>query len=331
MYESLTRASQQSGLAVHEVLGLTPGAPAQAWLALRGDPHLPAARAGLSALRQYRPKLGVVTWLGRRTRARHVIISNLFNHTQTPPEAGWSVAITQVRDFRGGKLTYNSHNGTDFAIPPGTGVRAAAPGVVVAIRSEYNRGGLKLFLDHGGGLLTSSNHLARVLVQVGDVVSRGQLVALSGYSGLDALLSFPFVAPHVHYNVSLGGALVDPFAAGADEVGAPSLWRALPLRPWNPASDPSDAPFAPTVFDPNAVAAVLADLKDPARRGVISAISDPRARAWEVVIESFTYPTRFATLNAGMALLRGCVRRACLDLPFSAADFDGAVFVDELG
>jgi hypothetical protein len=52
-----------------------------------------------------------------------------------------------VRDFRGGTLTYDSHNGTDFAVPPGTIVVAAAPGRVLRASSEFNRGGLKVFVD----------------------------------------------------------------------------------------------------------------------------------------------------------------------------------------
>ena len=70
---------------------------------------------------------------------------------------------TQVADFRGRDLTYDSHNGTDFAIPVGTRVLTAAAGRVVRQVSEFNRGGLKLFVDHGQGLMTCYAHLARPL------------------------------------------------------------------------------------------------------------------------------------------------------------------------
>ena len=83
-------------------------------------------------------------------------------------------------DFRGRDLTYDSHNGTDFAVPVGTKVLAAAGGEVVRIVSEFNRGGLKIFIDHGGGLMTTSAHLARPLVKVGQIVARGEAIALSG-------------------------------------------------------------------------------------------------------------------------------------------------------
>ena len=75
-------------------------------------------------------------------------------------------------------MTYDIHNGTDFATPVGTRVVAGAPGVVRRVSSEFHRGGLKVFIDHGGGLVTGANHLSRALVRVGERVSRGQLVAL---------------------------------------------------------------------------------------------------------------------------------------------------------
>jgi murein DD-endopeptidase len=306
-------------------LGLTSETPRQAWLALRGDPSLPGSRFGLSSARLFTPRLAASTWLGRKKLGRQVPITNLYNHTQTPVEEGWSVRVTQVEDFRGRGLTYDSHNGTDFAIPPGTRVCASAPGRVVAMRNEYNRGGLKVYVDHGDGLLTTYNHLARALLEVGDDVARGQPIALSGYSGLDALASFFSVAPHVHYNVALGGVLTDPFARG-DE---PSLWIGGDNRP-RPARD-DDATFTPTRFEPARVAALLDDLQDPERRAAMERIDDVTLRGWQLVIEAQVYPTRFTTPNAGGTLFDDVARSERLALPFAADEWDGAVFADDAG
>ena len=49
---------------------------------------------------------------------------------------------------------------------------------------------------------------------------RAQPVAISGYSGLDGFTTFPFGAPHVHFNVWLDGEYVDPFAI----TGETALW-----------------------------------------------------------------------------------------------------------
>ncbi len=314
-----------SDLSLREVLGLHGGAAREAWLALRGDPGLPPSRFGPSSTRLFTPRLAALTWRGRRALGRRAPIINLVNRTPTPVDRGWSVRVTQVRDFRGKGLTYDSHNGTDFAIPPGTRVVAAAPGVVVAQRNEYNRGGLKLYVDHGGGLMTSSNHLARALVPVGTRVARGQVIALSGYSGIDALASLGAVAPHLHFNVYLGGVQVDPFAAS----GETSLWLGgdnLPL----PARTRDDD-VAPTCFEARAVDALLTQLRDPARRAALGAIEDAAQRAWQLVIEATTYPTRFAEAEAGRALFASAERAPRLTLPLAADEWDGVAFADDAG
>ena len=189
-------------------------------VALLGEEDVPASRYNLSSLKQLRPYIAIPLWLGKQKVSGKVIITNCFNHLQTPIELGWSVKVTQVRDFRGKKLTYDSHNGTDFAVPIGTTLLAAAPGKIVHIQSEFNRGGLKIFVDHGQGLMTCCAHLARQLVTVGQIVERGQAIAITGYSGLDSLVTFPFGTPHVHFNTWLNGEPVDPFPYANE----PALW-----------------------------------------------------------------------------------------------------------
>lgn len=320
--------SRFSGLSAAELFGLAPVGVTleQAKLAFRGDPSLPKSRFDHTSLAIVTPRLSLATWLGRRAARRTVPILNLFNRTPTPVEEGWSVRVTEVRDFRGAALTYDSHNGTDFVIPPGTTVVASAPGRVVARRQEFNRGGLKLYVDHGRGLMTTYHHLGRTLVDVGAEVARGQPIALSAYSGIDGFLLFPWVAPHVHYNVVLGGVLVDPFGA----PGEGSLWRV--------ENDPR--PFVgsalerpePTAFAPERVQALLDDLVDAERRAELQAIPDVTRRGFELIIEAVTYPTRFRTKEAGRMLYPEVPpREPRLDLPFSSTDFDGAAFADDLG
>ena len=161
-----------------ETIGLHPFSlrMQQARIALRGEEDVPASQYNLSSLKQLKPGIAIPLWLGKQKVERKVIITNCFNHLQTPIEQGWSVKITQVEDFRKRKLTYDSHNGTDFAIPIGTTLLAAAPGKVVLIKSDFNRGGLKVFIDHGQGLMTCCAHLARALVEEGQVVQRSVLL-----------------------------------------------------------------------------------------------------------------------------------------------------------
>ncbi len=294
----------------------------QAMIALRGEEGIPPSRFDTSSLSQLRPTLGVPLWLGLPVTGRTVLVTNLYNHTQTPIAEGWSVRRRQVRDFRGRGLTYDSHNGTDFAIPVGTPVLTAAEGVVVRVASEFNRGGLKVFIDHGDGLMTCSAHLARALVAVGDRVHRGQPVALSGYSGLDGFATLPWGVPHVHFNVWLDGEPVDPFP----HDGAPSLWRAGEL----PAPPPADAPpepFAPSAYDAAAVEAGIAACTVEAAQERLRAEPDPALRAAALIAERNYYPTRFTDRPRVYAARP--VRSPRLDLPFSADRFDGVRFVDD--
>lgn len=302
-----------------EALGLEPLPlrAREAWLALRGDANVPPTRFGLSSLGIFHPVLSVKTWLGHQRADRLVPITNLVNRTPTPLEEGWSVRKTQVRDFRGGTLSYDSHNGTDFAVPVGTVVTAAAPGKVLRVSSEYNRGGLKVFIDHGRGLITTSNHLARALVRVGDVVDRGAPVALSGYSGLDALVAFPWSVPHVHFNVWLDGEYVDPFAM----AGETPLW--LGGNEPKPGT-PTGAVPSLTAWDEVLVQQSIASCRDAAVRDELAREPDLGARAMNVLFFRNYYPTRFAARPPVYSEVHA--RAPWLSLPFRGEDFDGTVF-----
>jgi murein DD-endopeptidase len=308
-----------------EALGLHPWRERyrQALIALRGQEDVPPSRFGLSSLSQLRPGLAIVHWRGRFYVERRAVVTNLFNHRQTPIELGWSVRKTQVEDFRGKGLTYDSHNGTDFSIPVGTRVVAAAPGQVVRIASEFNRGGLKIFIDHGRGLMTTSAHLARSLVEVGQIVERGETIALSGYSGLDGFVTFPFGPPHVHFNTWLNGEPVDPFPYG-DE---PSLWRAGAL-PAPAGSERNDDAFAASVYSEERLAEAIAGCKTARTREQLQRIESLATRAAHTIVEMNYYPTRFPRRVNAYAEMHPRTPR--LDLPFSCGDLDGVVFADEL-
>ncbi len=293
----------------------------QTLTALFGEEDVPASKFGLSSLSQLHPRVGLKLWRGKPYLQGKVIISNLFNHTQTPFEDGWSVKKTQALDFRGRQLTYDSHNGTDFSIPVGTTVCTAAAGTVVAVMSQFNRGGLKVFIDHGEGLMTSYGHLAVSMVKPGDVLSRGQVIAISGYSGLDAAVTFPFGVPHVHFNVWHNCVPVDPFEHG-QEV---SMWNngAIPA----PASDTAST-YVPVVYNHTLVTQVINSCKTETVRQRLLAITDAVEQAAHTIIEMNYYPTRF---DKHYNLYdKSYTRRARLDLPFKASDFSEVVFLDDV-
>ena len=96
------------------------------------------------------------------------------------------------------------HKGTDFAVPIGTAVYASGDGVVsfAGVARGY---GNYLRIRHAAGVETAYAHLSRFGegMSVGTTVRQGQQVALSGDSGLSS-------GPHLHYEVYLDGAAIDP-------------------------------------------------------------------------------------------------------------------------
>jgi murein DD-endopeptidase MepM/ murein hydrolase activator NlpD len=106
------------------------------------------------------------------------------------------------------------HTGLDFAAPIGTPIRAAAGGRVLEADRD-GAYGLALQIDHGNGLVTRYGHTSQILVQPGDVVRRGQEVALVGSTGRST-------GPHLHFEVLLGGVPQDPakFLARGESLDA---------------------------------------------------------------------------------------------------------------
>jgi murein DD-endopeptidase MepM/ murein hydrolase activator NlpD len=94
------------------------------------------------------------------------------------------------------------HSGLDFAVPTGTPVLAPAVGKVI-LTGDYFFNGNTVFLDHGQGLITMYCHLSVIEAKVGDTLARGQVLGKVGATGR-------VTGAHLHWNVSLNDARVDP-------------------------------------------------------------------------------------------------------------------------
>ncbi|MEZ4472560.1 MAG: M23 family metallopeptidase [bacterium] len=304
---------------LREALGLKPLLPAlrQAWRGFAGNEHLPPSKWGPSSLRIFKPSIALPTWLDRLP-PRRTPIYNFVNRVPRPEAEGHSVRVTYARDWLGGQYTYDGHIGTDFAVPVGTPLVAPAPAVVVGVPFEMDRGGRKVVLDHGEGLVTTFSHLARVAVRPGQTLARGDLVGWSGASGMEIALFFPWVAPHLHFNVLFEGAPVDPFA----QEGEVSLWRQRndPV-PWDGAPVPGDERFQPTDWNAAAVEARIHGCLDADTRAELRAMPTLAQRAAGVLVGEVYRPTLFPVRPP--VYPERFARRPRLDLPFRAADFDG--------
>ena len=99
--------------------------------------------------------------------------------------------------------TLQSHQGVDYTIPEGSRVFATADGTVREVAQRNSTSGQTVVIDHGNGYETSYNHLSKINVRKGQQVRRGDIIALSGDTGLS-------LAPHLHYEVRYNGMRVDP-------------------------------------------------------------------------------------------------------------------------
>lgn len=95
------------------------------------------------------------------------------------------------------------HLALDIAAPAGSTVIAADNGIVTSAGWRNNGGGLVIAIDHGNGIQTVYNHLGSAWVSVGQRVARGQAIAGVGCTGM-------CTGPHVHFEVIVGGIIVNP-------------------------------------------------------------------------------------------------------------------------
>ena len=95
------------------------------------------------------------------------------------------------------------HHGIDYLVSEGTPVFATADGKIKSLSEKNSSHGKAITIDHGNGYQTSYSHLLDIRVKKGQKVKRGDIIALSGNSGL----SF---APHLHYEVIYNDTRVDP-------------------------------------------------------------------------------------------------------------------------
>jgi murein DD-endopeptidase MepM/ murein hydrolase activator NlpD len=109
--------------------------------------------------------------------------------------------------------TARMHNGQDFEVPYGTEVYATGDGSV--IESGWNSGGFGncIVIDHGYGFQTVYGHLSDIKVSRSQKVKRGDLIGISGSTGLSS-------GPHLHYQIEQFGAHKNPVNFFNNDVSA---------------------------------------------------------------------------------------------------------------
>jgi murein DD-endopeptidase MepM/ murein hydrolase activator NlpD len=154
--------------------------------------------------------------------------------------------LTSTFGFRSDPLGMGRrmHSGLDIPGPLGSAVRSTEAGVVSFAGWSGGYGNL-VVVDHGGGVKTRYGHLLRPLVAAGEAVRAGDAVGLLGSTGRST-------GPHVHYEVRIGGAAVDPLgvSAGFREIVVPGMEYLAP-RPrdvpsWQDWRDQAGSTALPT-------------------------------------------------------------------------------------
>jgi murein DD-endopeptidase MepM/ murein hydrolase activator NlpD len=122
-----------------------------------------------------------------------ILVSSAF----LPPGIGIITSPFGVR--RWGKV----HTGIDVATATGTPVSAFRAGTVkYAGWNPWGYGNL-VIIDHGGGMETYYAHNSVIKVEVGESVTKGQVISLSGSTGIST-------GPHVHFEVRMDGHPINP-------------------------------------------------------------------------------------------------------------------------
>jgi murein DD-endopeptidase MepM/ murein hydrolase activator NlpD len=120
------------------------------------------------------------------------------------PADGYFTSGFGVRVSPFGEGAEKMHEGLDIANVTGTPIHAPAQATVVFAGRKSGYGNI-VILDHGYGLETWYGHTSKILVKPGQLIRRGQSIALMGNSGHST-------GSHVHYEVRVHGIPVDPLS-----------------------------------------------------------------------------------------------------------------------
>jgi murein DD-endopeptidase MepM/ murein hydrolase activator NlpD len=141
-------------------------------------------------------KLAALETLLQQDRLRKKLLNTI-----APVSSGWYSSNFGWRlDPFTGKSAM--HEGVDYVVPQGTPIHAAASGIVVYAAMHPQFGNL-VEIDHGNDILTRYAHASKLMVEVGQVVKRGQLISLVGSTGRST-------GNHLHFEVRFKGLAQNP-------------------------------------------------------------------------------------------------------------------------
>lgn len=172
-----------------------------------GDERVASASAALNA-RKVHPTFGAIKRAVGDPLLPHLPALARVRRDATLFGLGWPVVgEARLSSYYGPRYhplsqNWRRHRGVDIALPIGTPIFAPEDGVVKWVR-RGKKNGLSMAIDHPNGVMTLYLHTKRILVQPGQMVRHGQLIALSGNTGRTT-------GPHLHYEVIANYRPVNP-------------------------------------------------------------------------------------------------------------------------
>ncbi len=158
----------------------------------------------------YREVVAVVKYVNGTEESREIIDQSVITEAVARVvEVGTLTPPTFIKPISGGMFSsgYGArwgtiHAGVDWACSVGTTIMASCGGTVV--QAGWNGGyGYAVVIQHSNGTMTRYAHMSKILVNVGQYVTQGEKIGLSGNTGNST-------GPHVHFEIIVNGSKVNP-------------------------------------------------------------------------------------------------------------------------
>lgn len=153
-------------------------------------------------------------------------VTELFSSLQ------WPVEGPVISTFAAPRRGPRQHKGIDIKSPEGAPVKAVADGVVTLAQDHHGLYGRLIVLNHGAGVTSYYGHNSRNLVEEGQRVSAGEVIALVGRSGNAS-------TEHLHFELRVEGAALDPAKLLPDPSSSRVTTAVLPAPPPRPVARPA--------------------------------------------------------------------------------------------
>jgi murein DD-endopeptidase MepM/ murein hydrolase activator NlpD len=197
------------GTRLVKVAGMKPQEIDFSQLPAQGGAYVPAGQQDVT-LSSMNQQLGSLSSLmsdrGDKLAALETLLQqdrlkNKMLNTIQPVSSGW---FSSNFGWRLDPFTGKSamHEGVDYVVPQGTPIHAAASGIVV-FASFHPQFGNLVEIDHGNDIVTRYAHASKLMVEVGQLVKRGQLISLVGSTGRST-------GNHLHFEVRFKGLAQNP-------------------------------------------------------------------------------------------------------------------------